>query len=171
MVRKKAEADEERRLSKGSSRSSGSVTDKIESIGSNRNHERAEAWEKSAAQRSVPRRPLSPDCVIDPPKNVTQAVGYQRFSTYPKTTQLFQPGDRLFSTQLTEPSILKKKEIRKTIRVTDPPARLTRTKIQKQGTSAFQNRNRSQSPINNSRSRSAESRNRSTVNQATPQVI
>ena len=96
----------------------------------------------------------------------------KRFSTYPKITPLFQPGEGLFSTQLTEPSILKKPEIRKPIRVTDPPASpLTRTTFQQQGTSAVQDRNRSQSPINNSRNRSTESRNRSAMNQTTPQVI
>ena len=43
--------------------------------------------------------------------------------------------------------------------------------FQQQGTSAVQDRNRSQSPINNIRNRSAESRNRSTMNYTTPQVI
>ena len=57
------------------------------------------------------------------------------------------------------------------IRVTNPPPPLTRTTFQQQETSAVQNRNWSQSPINNSRNRSAESRNRSTLNQTTPQVI
>ena len=74
--------------------------------------------------------------------------------------------------QLTEPGILRKPELRIQIRVTDPPAPpLTRTAFQQQVTSAVQDRNRSQSPINNSRNRSAESRNRSTMNQTTPQVI
>ena len=53
----------------------------------------------------------------------------------------------------------------------DRPAPLTRTTFQKQGTSAVQDRNRSQSPINNSRNRSAESRNNSKLNQTTYQVI
>ena len=122
---------------------------------------------QNLAQQSVPRRPLSPNVDIDPPTNVTQDRVDKRFSSYPKTTPLFQPGEWLFSTQLTEPRILKKPEIRKPIRVTDPPA----PQHQQQGTSAVQDRNRSQSPINNSRNRSAESRNRSTMNQTTPQVI
>ena len=54
----------------------------------------------------------------------------------------------------------------------NPPAPpLTRTTFQQQGTSAVETRNRSQSPINNFRNRSAESRNRSTLNHTTPQVI
>ena len=175
--RKKAEEEEEERrmkleLTKGSSRASGSVADEIESVGSKRNHERTAGWSESVAQQSVHRRPPSPNVVIDPPTNVTQERVDKRFSTYPKTTPLFQPGEGLFSTQLIELSILKKPEVRKPIRVTDPPAPpLTRTTFQQQGTSAFQTRNRSQSPINNSRNRSAESRNRSTMNHTTPQVI
>ena len=175
--RRKAEEEEEERrmkleLTKGSSRASGSVADEIESVGSKRNHERTAGWAESVAQQSVPRRPLSPNVVIDPPTNVIKDRADKRFSTYPKTTPLFQPGERLFSTQLTEPSILKKTEVRKPIRVLDPPAPpLTRTTFQQQGTSAVQDRNRSQSPINNSRNRSAESRNRSTMKHTTPQVI
>ena len=175
--RKKAEEDEEQRrlkleLTKGSSRASGSVADEIESVGSIRNHERTAGWAESVAQQPATRRPLSPNVVIDPPTNVTQERVDKRFSTYPKTTPLFQPGKRLFSKQLTEPSILKKPEVRKPIRVTDPPAPpLTRTTFQQQGTSAIQTRNRSKSPINNSRNRSDESRNRSTMNHTTPQVI
>ena len=174
--RKKAEEEEERRmeleLNKGSSRASGSAADEIESVGSKRNHERTAGWAESGAQQSVHRRPLSPNVVIDPPANVTKDRADKRFSTYPKTTPLFQPGERLFSRQLTEPSILKKPEIPKPIRATDPPAPpLTRTTFQQQGTSAVQDRNRSQSPVNNLRNRSAESRNRSTMNHTTPQVI
>ena len=172
--RKKEE--EERRmkleLTKGSSRASGSVADEIESVGSKRNHKRTAGWVESVAQQSVPQRPLSPNVVIDPPTNVTKDRADKRFSTYSKTTPLFQPGERLFSTQLAEPSMLKEPEIRKPIRVTDPPAPpLTRTTFQQQGTSAVQDRNRSQSPINNLQNRSAESRNRSTMNHTTPQVI
>ena len=123
-------------------------------------------------QQSVPRRPLSPNIVIGPPTNVIMDRADKRFSTYPKTTPLFQPGERLFSTQLTEPRVLKKPEVRKTIIVTDPPAPpLTRTTFQQQGTSAVQDRNRSQSPINNLRNKSAECKNRSTMNYTTPQVI
>ena len=124
------------------------------------------------AQQSVPQRPLSPNVVIDHPTNVTQDRVDKRFSTYPKTTPLFQPGEILSSTKLTESSILKKPEVRKPIRVTDPPAPpLTRTTLHQQGTSAVQDRNRSQCPINNLRNRSTESRNRSTMNYTTPQVI
>ena len=175
--RRKAEEDEEQRclkleLTKGSSRASGSVADEIESVGSKRNHDRAAGWAESVAQQSVPRRQLSPNVLIDPPTNVTKDSADKRFSTYPKTTPLFQPGKRLFSTQLAESSILKKPEVRKPIRVTNPPAPpLTRPTFQQQGTSAVQTRNRSQSPISNSRNRSAESRNRSTMNHTTPQVI
>ena len=175
--RKKAEEEEEERrmkleLTKGSSRASGSVADELESVGSKRNHETTAGWAESVAQESVPRRPLSPNVVIDPPTKVIKDRADKRFSTYPKTTPLFQPGERLFSTQLTEPSIHKKPKVRKSIRVTDPPAPpLTRTTFQQQGTSAIQTRNRSQSPINNSRNRSAESRNKSIMNHTTPQVI
>ena len=147
------------------------MADEIESVGSRRNQERTAGWAESVAQQSVPSRPLSPNVVIGLPTNVTQDRADKRFRTYPKTTPLFQPGEGLFSTQLTEPSILKKREIRKPIRVTEPAPPLTRTTFQLQGTSAVQDRNRSQSPINNSRNRSAESRKRSTMNQTTPQVI
>ena len=175
--RKKAEEEEEGRrmkleLTKGSSRASGSVADEIERVGSKRNHERTAGWAESVAEQCVPRRPLSPNVVIDPPTNVTKDRADKRFSTYQKTTPLFHPGERLFSTQLVEPSILKKPEIRKPSRVTDPRAPpLTRTTFQQQGKSAVQDRNRSQSPINNLQNRSAESRNRSTMNHTTPRVI
>ena len=159
-------------LTKGSSRASGSVADEIESVGSKRNHERTAGWAESVAQQSVPRRPLSPNVVIDSPTNVIKDRFDKCFSTYPKTIPLFQPGERLFSTQLIEPRILKKPEVRKPIRVTDPPAPpLTRTTFQQQGTSAVQDRNRSQSPISKLRNMSAKSRNRSTMNHTNPQVI
>ena len=172
----KAEEDEEQRrlkleLTKASSRASGSVADERESVGSRRNQERTAGWAESVAQQSVPRRPLSPNVVIDPPTNVTQNRVDKRFSTYPKTTPLVQPGEGLFTEQLAEPSFLRKPEIRKLIRVTEKPSPLTRTTFRQQGTSAVQPGNRSQSPINNSRNKSAESRNRSTMNQTTPQVI
>ena len=166
--RKKAEEEEEQRrlnfeLTKGSSGASGSVADEIESVGSRRNQEKTAGWAESVAQQSVPRRPLSPNVVINPPTNVIKDRADKSFSTYPKTTPLFQPGEGLFSTQLSEPRILKKPEIRKPIRVTDPPAPpLTRTTFQPQGTSAVQDRNSSQSLINIFRNR-AESRNRSTI--------
>ena len=147
------------------------MADEIESVGSRLNQAKTAGWAESVAPQSVLRGPLSPNIVIDPPTNVTQDKADNRFSTYPKTTPLFQPDERLFSTQLTEQSILKKPEIRKPIRVTEPAPLLTRTTFQQQGTSAVQDRNRSQSPINNSRNTSAESRNRSTMNQTTPQVI
>ena len=123
------------------------------------------------AQQTVPRRPQSPNVFIDPPTNISQDRVDKRFTTYAKITPLFQPAEGLFATQLTEPSILKKPEICKQIRVTEPPAPLTRMTFQQQGTSAVQDRNKSKSPINNSRNRSAESRNRSTMNQNTPQFI
>ena len=161
--RKKAEEDEEQKrlkleLTKGSSSASRLVADAIESVGSRRNQDRTAGWAESVAQQSVPRRPLSPHVVIDTPSNVTQNRADKRFSNYPKTTPLFQPGEVFFSTQLTEPSILKKPEIRKPIRLTDPPAPLTRTTFEQQGTSAVQPRNRSQTPINKSRNKSAESK-------------
>ena len=115
--RKRADAEEEQRrlkleLTKGSSRASGSVADEIESAGSRPNYGRTAGWAQSVAQQSVPRLPLSPNVVIDPPTSVTQDRVDKRFSTYPKTTPLFQPGEGLISTQLPEPSILKKPEIR-----------------------------------------------------------
>ena len=133
--RKRAEADEEQRrlkleLTKERSRASGSVADETESVGSRRNEERTAGWAKSVAQHSVPRRPLSPNVVIDPPTNVTQDRVDKRFSIHPKTTLLFQPGEGLFSAQLTEPSFLKLPEIRKPTRVTNPAPPLTRTTFQ-----------------------------------------
>ena len=174
--RKKAEADEEQRrfnfeLTKRRSRASGSVADEIESVGSRKNHETTAGWGESVVHQSVPRRPLSPNVVIDPTKNVTQDRVLKRFSTYPKNIPLLPPGEGFFSTQLTESSIFKKPEIHKSIRVTEPQALLTRMTFQQQETSAVQDRNRSQSPINNSQNRSVESRNRSTLNQTTLQVI
>ena len=147
------------------------MADEIERVGSRRNIERTAGLAESVAQRSVPRRPLSPNVVIDPPTIVTQDRVDKRFSAYPKTIPMFQPGEGLCSTKLTEPSTLRKPETRKPIRVTEPTPPLTRTTYQQRGPSAVQDRNRSQSLINNSRNRSAESRNRSTVNQTTPQVI
>ena len=89
--RKKEEEDEEQgrlklELIKGNSRASGSVADEIESVGSKRTHERTAEWSESVAQQSVPRQPLSPIVVIDPPTYVTQEIVDKRFSTYPKTT-------------------------------------------------------------------------------------
>ena len=173
---RKAEAEEEQKrlkfeLTNGNSRASGSVADEIESVVSRRKQERKAGWAESFAQQSVPRRPLSPKVVIEPPTNVTQDRVDKHFSTYPKITPLFQPGDGFFSTQLREPSILRKPEIRKSIRITDPPAPLTRATFQQQVTSAVQDRNRNQTPVNNSQNRSVESRNRRSKNQITPQVV
>ena len=147
------------------------MVDDTESVRSRTKTRITPSWLKTVAEHSGPSRPLSPDCVVDPPKNGTQDIGDKRFSAYPKTTPLFQPGAGLLLAPLTEPSILKKPEIRKSIRVTDLQTQLTKTTFQHQGTSAAQNKFRSQSPINKSRSRSTESSNRSTVNQTTPQVI
>ena len=95
--KKKTEEDGEQRrlkleLTKGSSRASESVADEIESVGSRRNHKRTAGWAESVPQQSVPRQSLSPNVVINPPTNVTHDRVDKRFSTYPKTTPLFQPG-------------------------------------------------------------------------------
>ena len=174
--RKKAEAEEQQRhaqieLIKRSCRASGSVVDDTENLRSRTKTRITPSWLKTVAEDSGPNRPLSPDCVVDPPKIGTQDTGDKRFSAYPKTTPLFQPDAGLFSAPLTEPSILKKPEIRKSIRVTDPQTQLSKATFQQQGTSAFQNRFRSQSPINKIRNRSTKSKNRSTVNHTTPQVL
>ena len=121
--RKKSEEEEEERrmnheLTKGSSRASGSEAGDLKSVGSRQKPAISQDWLKSVAERSAPSRTLSPKVVIDPPKNVTKDRAHKRFSTYPKTTPRFQPGERIFSKQLTEPSILKKPEIRKPITVT-----------------------------------------------------
>ena len=147
------------------------MADEIESVGSGRNQSRSAGWAESVSQQFDPRRPLSPNVVFDPPTNVTQDRVDKRFIIYPKTTPLFQPGEGLFPAQLPEPSIFKKLEIRKPFRVTETAPPLTRTTFQQQGTSAVQDRNRNQSPINNYRNRSAESRNKITMNNTTPHVI
>ena len=72
---------------------------------------------------------------------------------------------------LIEPSIFKKQRNCKLIRVTDRRAQLTKTIFKQQGTSVIQNRNKSQSPINNSRIRSATSKNKNPLNQTPPQGI
>ena len=109
--KRKADAEQEQgrlklELTKGSSKASELVANEIESVASRRNQERTEGWAESVAQQYVPRRPLSSNIVIDPPKNVTQDRVDKCVSTYPKTTPLFQPGEGLFSTHLTEPIIL-----------------------------------------------------------------
>ena len=131
------------------------MAEDIANIGSRRNHKKTARWVQSVAQRSVPRQPLSPNVVIDPPANVTQDRVDKSISTYLKTTPLFQPDEGPFSTQLTDLSILKKLEFHKSIIVIDPSAPLTGTTFQQQGTSAFQNKNKSQSPTNHFRNRSA----------------
>ena len=147
--RKKAEADEEQRrmeieLKKGSSGASGSQVDDLE---------RTTGWANSVAQRSGPSRPLSPSVVIDPPKIVTQDRRDKSFSAYPKITPLLQPDAGLFSAQLQDSSILKKPEIPKSISLTDSQTFLPKTTFQQQEPSAFQYRQRSQSPKHNSRNR------------------
>ena len=174
--RKKAEADEERRvlkleLTKGSSRACGSEAGNLESVGSRRKPPITQDWLKSVAERSGPSRPLSQNVVVKLPKNVTQERSDKRCSAYPKTTTLFQPGVEIFSPPRQEPSFLKRSEIPKSIRVTDPPVHLSRTTFQQQGTSTVLNKQRSQSPKHNSRNRFMESRNQKTLSQPTPPVI
>ena len=116
--RKKAEADEEQRVlklepTKGSSRASGSEAGDLEKVRSRRKPAISQDWLKSVAERSGPSRPLSPNVVVEPPKNVTQDRSDKRFSTYPKTTTLFQPGVGIFSPPRQEPSFLKRSEIPK----------------------------------------------------------
>ena len=113
--RKKGDADEEQmhweiELTQGSSRAFGL---QVESVGSRRKLERTAGWAKSLAQQSGPSRHLSPNVLNNPTMDVTQDGVDKRFTTYPKTTPLFQTGEGLFSTQLTEPIILKKTEIHK----------------------------------------------------------
>ena len=108
---KKAQANEDARRLKleptnGSSRASGSMADEIERVETRRNHKRTAGWEESVAQQSVSRRPPS-RIWIDPPTIVTQEKVDNYFSTYPKISPFFQPGEGLSWTQLTEPSILK----------------------------------------------------------------
>ena len=90
----------------------------------------------------------------------------QRMSHRTELTKVSAPVRKrvegLFSTQLTEPRTPKKPEIRKSIRVTDPPAPLTKTTFQQQGASANEDRNRSQNPIK---------KYRSILNQTKSQVI
>ena len=57
-------------LTNKSLRAFGSQADELESIGSRHNLERTEGWTKSVAQQPGPSRPLSPNVVINPPKNV-----------------------------------------------------------------------------------------------------
>ena len=88
-------------MKKGSSRESGSQADDLESVGSRRNLERTASRTNSVAQQSGPSLPLSPNVVIDPPKNFTPDRGDKHFSAYPKTTPLFQLGARFEYSQET----------------------------------------------------------------------
>ena len=174
--RKKAEADNEQKrveieLPKGSSRASGSEVGDLESVESRRKLERSAGWAKSVAQQSGPSRPLSPNVVINPPKNITEDRRDKFFGAYPKTTPLFQPGAGFFSRQLQGSRTLKKTEIHKSIMVRKQKAFMPQTTFQQQGPSACQNKQRSQSPKHDFRNRSMESQNQTTVIQATPQVL
>ena len=174
--RKKAQADKEQRvlkleLTKGSSRASGSEAGDLERVGSRQKPAISQDWLNSVAERSGPSRPLSPNVVVEPPKNVTQDGSDKRFSAYPKTTTLLQPDVGIFSPPRQEPSFLKRSESPKSFRMTDPPVHLSRTTFQQQGTSTVLNKQRSQSPKHNSRNRSMESRNQKTLSQPTPPVI
>ena len=55
----------------------------------------------------------------------------------PKTTPLFEPRAGLFSTQLPDSTTLKKPEIPKSIRVTEPQTIMPKTTFQQQEPSAF----------------------------------
>ena len=148
--RKKAEADKEQRrieieLTKGTSGASGSHAADLENVALRRKLQRPTDWTNSVAKQSGPSRPLSPNVVIDTPKNVTKVRVDKRFSAYLKTSPLFQPGTGLCSTQLQDSSILKKPKIPKTIRVTEPQTLLPKTTFQQQKLSMFPNRQRSQS--------------------------
>ena len=147
----------ETELTEGSSRASGSQVDDSESVGSRGNLERTAGWPNSVAQHSCPSWPLSPNVQIDPPKSVTQDRSAKRISAYLKITPLFQPGAGLFSAQLQDSSNLKKPEIPKSNRVTKQQTVLLKTTFQQQGPTRFQNRQRSQSPKQNSCNRSTES--------------
>ena len=119
-------------LTKEISRASGSHANNLESVGSRHNIERTAGWANSVAQQSGPSLPLSPNIEIEPLKNVTLDKSDKRFSAYPKTTPLFQPGAGLFSMQKQDSSILKKPEIPKSIMVTEPLTVLPQTTHQQQ---------------------------------------
>ena len=70
------------------------------------------------SQLPGPRRPLSPENIDDFPKNGTQDIGDERFITNWKTTPLFNPEVGLFSWPLVNPSVIKKPEIHKSVKVT-----------------------------------------------------
>ena len=76
-----------------------------------------------------------------------------------KQPRCSKPGKAISSTQLQELSYLEKPEIPKSIRVTETKRSLPKTTFQQQGTSAFPNKQRSQSPTHNPRNRSMENHN------------
>ena len=116
-------------------------------------------WTDSVVQRSGPNWSLSPNVLMDPPRNVTQDKNEKKFSTYLKTSQQFQPCVGFISIQLHDSNFPKKQEVHKRISVTELQTLLPKMTFQEQGMRAIQNRQRSQNPIINSRNRSAESRN------------
>ena len=132
-----------------SSRAPGSVVDSIECFGSGSNQKRTTELEKAMTQRSLTSRPLSPDCVFDPPANVTQTRGVKLFSAYPILRCYFNRMLGSFQHWQSRP-LKQKPKTHKPFRFMDPHATLTKTTFQQHGTSAFQNRNRSHSLINNS---------------------
>ena len=85
---------------KKSSRATGSQADDLEGVGSGRKLERTAGWANTVAQQSGPSRQLSPNVLIDPPKNATQDRSDKRYSAYPIITLLIQLGGGFFSTQL-----------------------------------------------------------------------
>ena len=70
-----------------SSRASGSQAEDLENVGSRPNLERTASGADSVAQQSDPSRPISPNVVIDHPRNVTQVKGDKHFSAYQKTAR------------------------------------------------------------------------------------
>ena len=68
-------------------------------------------------------------------------------------------------------SILRKTEIRKSVRVTEPQTFLTKPTFQQQQIPAFPSKQISQSLKHNSRNRSTESQNQRTVSKSAAQVI
>ena len=71
-------------LTKGSSQATGSQADNIESVGPRHNLERTAGLVNSVAQQVGPSRPISPNVVINHPKNVIQERGEKLFRAYPK---------------------------------------------------------------------------------------
>ena len=144
----KTQADEEQKrmeieLTKGSLRASGSQVDDLESVWSRRKLERTGGWTNSSAN----------------------------FERLPENYHVIPTRCRTFATQLQDSSILKKPEIPKSIRATEPLTFLPKTTFQQQRPSTFLNRRRSQSPKHNSRNGLTESQNQTRVSQSTPQKI